>query len=313
MRQLLSICVTLLGLFSSVYAFGHHKLPLRTHSKNVNGNIIKISEPIHCPSSDIKNASCVCLFTGANSIIPSDIYSDFIQELTSQNIATYVLTSDLETSKIVIGDNLEKYENVTLVGHSTGCVNALKMCNEFSKIKKLVLMDPVDNRILERATKFNPMDKMMDMLVQNILVRLVSNQGYLNFEKSDDGEETGDNFVLKNIEKVLIINAAKSYEWKLFPLTIPFIPAFGVKKDKLVSYNNNFEVSLLQANEFGHTDILNPLWSNFMHNTISKGHNKRDLHILSEYQLWLAQVISSFSEGTYKEHEYEFKKKIDKL
>lgn len=312
MRQLLSICVTFLGLFSSAYSFGHHKLPLRTHSKNVNGNIIKISEPIHCPSSDIKNASCVCLFTGANSIIPSDIYSDFIQELTSQNIATYVLTSDLEASKIVIGDNLEKYENVTLVGHSTGCVNALKMCNEFSKIKKLVLMDPVDNRILERATKFNPMDKMMDLLVQNILVRLVSNQGYLNFEKSDS-DETSDNFILKNIEKVLIINAAKSYEWKLFPFTIPFIPAFDIKKDKVVSFNKDFEVSMVIANGFGHTDILNPLWSNFMHNTISKGHNKRDLNVLSEYQSWLAQVISSFSEGTYKEHEYEFKKKIDKL
>ena len=40
---------------------------------------------------------------------------------------------------------LEKYANVTIVGHSSGSINGLIASNANKEIKNVVLMDPVDN------------------------------------------------------------------------------------------------------------------------------------------------------------------------
>ena len=54
------------------------------------------------------------------------------------------------------------------------------------------------------------------------------------------------------------------------------------------------DINLIEAEKFGHSDILNPMWSDIMHNTISKGSDDRDETILDEYHEWLAETINKF-------------------
>ena len=66
-------------------------IPSLLTKKNVrkfeNLNEITVFEPI---KSDRKESSCVIFFTGGNSIMPPDIYSDFLEKLASKNLAVYV-------------------------------------------------------------------------------------------------------------------------------------------------------------------------------------------------------------------------------
>ena len=42
----------------------------------------------------------------------------------------------------------------------------------------------------------------------------------------------------------------------------------------------------IEATEFGHSDILDKPWSDFMHNTISRGSVDRDDEVLNQYKRW---------------------------
>ena len=50
----------------------------------------------------------------------------------------------------------------------------------------------------------------------------------------------------------------------------------------------------MSAEDYGHSDILDSLWSDLMHATISKGNENRDQQNLDNYHLWLAGEINNF-------------------
>lgn len=204
-----------------------------------------------------KEAPCVLFFTGLNSMIPGEIYSDFLTQLSNQGISTYMATTDKDETNDLVEELLNNYANITVLGHSSGCVNALQVCNDNKEIKTAVLMDPVDN----------------SMFFQDL---------------------RGKQLTLKNVERLMFLNAAKSYKWdiSLTKFNVPFIPGFRIDDKNLKLKKGIFNI--IEAVDFGHSDILDEPWSEVMHNSISKGSEDRELNILSEYRYWLGSRVNNF-------------------
>ena len=131
-----------------------------------NGNL----NPVYEREGIVKEEeSAVLFFTGLNSIIPGEIYDSLFLEFANKGLSTYVAGPDMDQTEDLLDDLINEYNNVTVIGHSSGSLNALLACQNNKDIKKIVLLDPVDNSIL--------------------------------FSKLD-----GKPFVLKYIEKVLLLN-----------------------------------------------------------------------------------------------------------
>ena len=230
------------------------KIPIRVMDKKIEDFSIKVYEPY---GIEKKNTESILFFTGGNSIIPGEIYSNFLNNLAGKNYAVYVAINDMDKSESVAEYLLENYKNLNVVGHSTGSINALKLCNELKDIKKCIFMDPVDNRFV------------------------------------DSENNSGKNLQSKSLSNVLFLNAKRSYEWTYTPLpNIPFIPAFRIKENDLTLKNGL--TNTIEAKEYGHCDILDATWGNLMHSTISKGVDDRDVEVIDNYQKWCASTIDSF-------------------
>jgi hypothetical protein len=99
-------------------------------------------------------------------------------------------------------------------------------------------------------------------------------------------------------EKVLQINAEKSYIWKTNegldflknPIPkVPFIPVFAMDTSKICSNSN---ITNIKIKEYGHCDILDTAFSNIMHNSFAEGNDDRNS--LNEYKLLLNELITLF-------------------
>ena len=236
---------------------------VKRYTRKFDDNLsVKVYEP---KNVDKKNTHSVLFFTGGNALITSEVYTNFLSKLANEGLAVFISPSDLEQSE-EISDLIEsEYSSVTNIGHSSGAVVALKNANKNRNTKKTVLLDPVDSEELFKTFRF-------------------PNLPFL------DNDQTTLKF--KHIKDLLVLNAKKSYEWKLFPLTIPFVPAFKMDTEKITS--NDVNVNFIEAENFGHSDILNPFWGDIMHKTISKGSEDRDETVLDEYHEWLASTINKF-------------------
>lgn len=239
--------------------------PIRNYKKYIDNNVVKVFEPYNIEKNQ---TSCILFYTGANSLIPGEIYTDFINKLAGKNFSVHVSPNNQELSEDLVYQLCDEYKDVVPVTHSSGCINAIKNCNKNRRIKKAIFMDPVDNRELLNTfgEYFNPLS-------------------FMN-KKGEKAEK------LKYMDNILFLNAKKSYEWKLYPFTVPFIPGFALKEEEIVNVDSN--IIKIEANDFGHSDILDNLWSDLMHGTISKGYETRDEEKLSEYRSWLASMIYDF-------------------
>lgn len=239
--------------------------PIRNYKKYIDNNVVKVFEPYNIEKNQ---TSCILFYTGANSLIPGEIYTEFINKLASKNFSVHVSPNNQELSEDLVYQLCDEYKEVVPVTHSSGCINAIKNCNKNRGIKKAIFMDPVDNRELLKTIGgyFNPLS-------------------FMN-KKEEKAEK------LKYMDNVLFLNAKKSYEWKLYPFTVPFIPGFALKEEEIANKESN--IIKIEASDFGHSDILDNLWSDLMHGTISKGYETRDEEKLSEYRSWLASMIYDF-------------------
>ena len=127
-----------------------------------------------------------------------NIYNNFISSLVDYKYSIAVLPNDLQASYEYIRTIENEYSSIIPISHSSGCVNAINLANNFKNIEKAIFLDPVDNSKL-----FNVFNN-----IQN--------------EKL---------FYLKDL---LIITAEKSYKWSLDPFIVPFIPAFRLNMKKLL-------------------------------------------------------------------------------
>lgn len=197
-----------------------------------------------------------CLFyTGGSSFIPGELYNSLLHKIADKNITVNVVNKELKDQYILLNTITNK-KPTTLIAHSSGAIEALKACNYLDNIKNVVLLDPVDTRFaFDKANK----DKIIEPKYK--------------------------------VDDVLFVNAQKSYEWRVFPFKIPFIPMFALTKDNVKFDNKHF----ITAKQFGHCDVLDFPWGKIMHDTLSEGLNDRDELKIEEYHEWLADVIYNFS------------------
>ena len=236
-------------------------------------NVVKVYEP---ENIDKKDTQAIVFYTGANSLIPADIYSNFIKSLNSFNFSVNVVTNDNLATKELLYDLREEYKEILPLSHSSGYVNIIETVNNLKNINKAVFLDPVDN------------SKLLDL--KSNIPFLSSNVKPLNY-----------------LDNVLILNAEKSYKWSLFPkLEVPFIPVFALNLNELKKNNPNLEVEKILASDYGHSDVLDSLWSDLMHSTLSKGNENRDQKNLEQYHMWLSEQIYNFmNKDVLKEDVFE--------
>ena len=235
------------------------KTPINIYKKNYQNEVIKVYEP---ELIDKKNMNAIVFYTGANSIIPADVYSNFIQSLNNYNFSVSVVTNNNDATKEFLYSLKDIYKQVIPISHSTGCINAINTINRQKNINKAIFLDPVDNSFLVNNNFFNNNN----------------NQYNLNY-----------------IQNILILRAEKSYKGSIFPkLEIPFIPAFALETQKLEDNNPDLKINQISAENYGHSDVLDTIWADLMHATLSKGNEIREQKVLNEYLEWLADKINEF-------------------
>tara|TARA_Y100000389_G_scaffold165281_1_gene169388 strand:+ start:783 stop:1733 length:951 start_codon:yes stop_codon:yes gene_type:complete len=245
---------------------------VNVYKREYNKKVIKVYEPKDLEKKDM---DALILFTGANSLMPADIYSNFISYLNVYNFSVNVVNNDNMITSELLYDIRDEYREIIPISHSSGYVNIMETISRQKNIKKAVFLDPVDNSDIVNNNLFN----------------------YI------DNKKANDNY----LEDVLILNAEKSYKGSIFPkINIPFIPAFALDVQKFKKRNPNINVEKIKAEDYGHTDVLDLLWSDLMHSTISKGNDNRDKENLDSYHDWLASKIYNFIniENEYDKVEY---------
>lgn len=278
----------LLCLILTTSSFSYFLTPFKVTTKIFNSENIKVYEPLNLDTN--KN---ILFFTGANSFIPGEVYSSFLSNVAQYNMTTYVCSNNLLTCNDIY-KTIENTDETIVVGHSTGCMNAIDFCNNNPNVKKIVLMDAVDNSYLYKQ-KYNDIP---NKITDNLVKRVVDSAKILPFFKRinyEATEEDNGKLSLNDIDEVMFLNARKSYTWDLLDKKFPFIPAFGIHKNTIEYKNNNVNEIIIVAEEFGHTDILDEIWANNMHNTISRGTEDRSSENLSLYHKWLATIIYIFA------------------
>ena len=236
-------------------------VPINIHKYEYNSQVIKVYEPKFLEKKDM---NAIVFYTGANSLIPADIYSNFIRSLNNYNFSVSVVTNNNDATIEMLYNIRDEYKEIIPLTHSSGYVNAIQTIQKQKNIKKAVFLDPVDNSAL-------------------------INTNVLNFLDNNDKMN------IKYLESILILNAEKSYKGSIFPkLEIPFIPVFGLDIKKFEKKYPDLNVEKVSANDYGHSDVLDSLWSDLMHVTLSKGNENRDQDNMNEYVNWLSEKIYNF-------------------
>ena len=235
--------------------------PVNIYKTIINDQVIKTYEPMILNK---ENMNALIFYTGANSLIPGDVYSNFIRCLNNYNFSVSVVTNDNSATKDFLNTIKDSYKEIIPISHSSGYVNIINSVNKEKNINKGIFLDPVDNSFL-----------------------LNNNFPFLNNENS---------YNLNYIENILILRAEKSYKGSIFPkLEIPFIPAFALNSEKLEKSNPDLIINKISAENYGHSDVLDSLWADLMHgSSISKGNEDRDQSNLDSYVDWLAEKIYEF-------------------
>ena len=207
------------------------------------------------------NLPKVLFFTGGNSLMPIDIYSDFISTLKKNyDVSTIKNSYNGNKNSIQLIEQLFEHSSekeIIPIGHSSGCTTLLNYCSKLKNVNKCILLDPVDNN-----------------LNKDINIKF---------------------------DEILQINAGKSYKWKRNegldfiknPLPkVPFIPAFAMNTKKICSDSN---ITNIEIKNYGHCDILDTAFSNLMHNSFAEGNEDRES--LNKYKLLLNELIAIFISG----------------
>ncbi len=265
------------------------KRPVNVIKKVYNDkSIVKIYEP---KDLNKKESTALVFYTGANSLIPGDVYSNFIASLNNLNFTVNVVTNNNEVTDEFLYDIRDDYQEIVPISHSSGVVNAIATLNKQKSIKRAVFLDPVDNSKLVNQKFFDFLSE--DFYKLNYLSDIL----VLNAKKSYFQE-----LKLPSFQELYKTNDSQIvYEWntlldnfQLPTFRLPFIPLFALNLNKLQKINKKVNIEKLLANDYGHSDVLDTLWSDLMHSTLSEGSENRDQEILDSYHDWLAEQIYLF-------------------
>ena len=248
-------------------------------------------------STDTSSPRNVLFYTGKlRTALPSDIYNNFLNKL-SETKKVYIASSDLEKNLALV-NNIAKTETLSVISHSTSASDAIDLIKYLEKnaedvstnIAHLVLIDPIDhyyfknNINLQQYNVFKYLEKMDDMEEQ-ISSFIEADKLNLVFKAIF---KPGDNRNKKLNKKTLILKSSISSRWKIFP-PIPPINKYSLNLNQL----KNKKLKTIE--NYGHFDILDPTWSNIVHNTFSKGAASRENSNLENYHELLIEQINNFS------------------
>tara|TARA_B100001094_G_C17949431_1_gene679757 strand:- start:31 stop:834 length:804 start_codon:yes stop_codon:yes gene_type:complete len=249
--------------FSNVFVYAY-SLPLTRTKYLLNNKLqttkstdytlpIHVIEPYYRDYNKYKNnVSCILFFTGGSSFITPQIYNNFFNKLSNNNFAVYTPSFNYKNISDLINILSENYKEVIIAGHSSGATVALNNCYN-DKIKKLILLDPVNTRIFNISSLFS----------------------------------------IPNISSIIYFNAMKSYKITFDPLGLPFIPFLRIKNNNL-DLNKNCSVVTIDSENFGHADILDKSYGDFMHFTrIAVGNKNRSLISIDNYHKWISDNIKN--------------------
>ena len=218
-----------------------------------NNNILKPIRVFETRNQKLENLDCIIFFTGASSFIRPDIYSNFLKELTNNNISVYVPSFRYENLNYLVKKLKSEYKNVLMMGHSSGCTYLLNNCEN---VNDIILLDGVNTNLFNSTKKYD----------------------------------------VKHVDNILFLYADKSYKFTFDPPGIPFIPFLSITENNLL-YSKNHIMYQTNALNYGHSDILDEEWSNFMHNTrLSVGNKERDN---KKYHKIMSKNIKYFINGEY--------------
>lgn len=103
-------------------------------------------------------------------------------------------------------------------------------------------------------------------------------------------------FTIPFVRTLLFLHAEKSYKVNHDPYGWPFIPFLRITKDQLKGPNLS-KVAEITASNYGHSDVLNPFYSNLMHFTrITVGNKNRTTEKLHGYHDQLSDTVLHFME-----------------
>jgi hypothetical protein len=111
------------ALFLCSNAFLHSN-PTRIIKKKYDEKEISVYETRYIANEE---SPAILYFTGLNSLIPPFVYTDFFKQLNLYNFTTYSATNNLYTNEEIIDDILDVHPNLTIIGHSSGCITAAKI------------------------------------------------------------------------------------------------------------------------------------------------------------------------------------------
>ena len=251
--------IAFLAIFFSLFNISvpfQHRLSTRTYVKKINNKDIKVTEPIKVEKKDTYS---IIFLTGGNNIMTNQIYSDFTNTLASHKFSVNFVPANFNNYQELVSDLNKDYKGVITLQHSSSTILSVEVSKLASGIKKLIFLDPVDNRIF-----------------------------FKEYRKLNNKIE------LKNAKGVLFLKAENAYKWSLKPLIIPFIPFLGLEPNSF-QFNKKCKVTTIEAKDFGHTDILDKTWGDFMHNSrFAVGNQNRDYNFLHDYHVWLSKIIHYF-------------------
>ena len=213
------------------------------------------------------NRSIVFFPIETNNKLPIKLYNNFLNLISNKEVNIYSPTDN--NNENLLNEFKENNATITVVSHSNSAIKAIEYSNNNPYVNNLVLIDPLDLR--------NNNDKTEDIME-------VTDINSINKNKKKSLLK------LNNIDNLLIINSKKSNDWRLIPITFP-IGFFSLKMTDL-KISKNITKDIIKANYFGHFDIMDEGWSNFMHSTLSVGLDDRDPVKLEQYHTWLANKIS---------------------
>ena len=225
----------------------------------------------------------IIFFTGLNSYISHQYYSNFLKGLAMFPVTIYVIVNqqssdttddvDFFVKKIT---HMHNNKSINIVAHSSGSQTAfLYAKNQY--VKNLILFDPVTN---------HEIFKKWSNTFRN--VQSVSHNKYK----------------YNHVETILIIDMEKSHTITFNPFSLPFIPSIlSVSINDLKQFSNTSSIKRLLIKDFGHCDILDDFYGDLMQITrLAVGTNKKEKR--RHYRKIMAQLVYS----TIVLHENKYQK-----
>lgn len=306
------------------YSFNPLNKPSLYQSYNIKKKIKDDSILDKLKNNDDIEPSNILFFTSVSNSIPGFVYDDFLKSLSEKYHNNILIPKEKEDIKKLPSDS-----SLTVISHASGAIEALKYAKN-KKVKNLVLIDPVDNRI----------------------EKITGKKSVTSIESFWD-ENEDPLFNLENVEKALFLYTKKSYKWEddstlfgwafnplsgLKTLWPSFIPEkLSIKPKDLITseYKGDcLDYDCCDENEcacdpedsklalkilnYGLCDILDFDYSNFMHNSFCEGHPDRGEENIIGYHKQIALLINLFLKHKYSDYkEYlddldDFKK-IEKI